>query len=127
MRYSDSAMNKVMALLEKKTEEFRSIGQCCNGRSSKWSDIYNPKNYDENKYKEYIGSLGGHLFENPYPNDNDGLDDEEWDALCDRRLSEIEAVTEMFPVLLPHRCCNYQACLLPHDLVDKILVLGMFP
>lgn len=119
MKYSDAALNLVMALLEKKMKEFRNPGWTA------WDDY--DKKWDVEGIRTYIENLGGSLFENPYPPQSDSMDDEEWEALCDRRLAEIEAETGMFPVLLPHRCGKYQACLLPGETVGRILALRMFP
>lgn len=83
--------------------------------------------YDEARFAEYILSLGGSLIKNPYPPSNDEVSDDEWDEISERNLMEIEAQTGMFPSYLPNRCGEYQGCLLPHDLVEKILVLGTFP
>lgn len=127
MRYSDEAHNRIMALLERRMKDFLRSDW---GGMDSWKRSaarLAHKAYDEAKFVEYIQSLGGSLVENPYPPRDDDVDDDEWDDLCERRLQEIEAQTGMFPSYLPHQCGRYRACLLPHDLVARILVLGMFP
>lgn len=118
MRYSDEILNKIMPLLEKKMEGFR----------ARWSGFEVPGVYDEDKFRKYIHSVGGSLvMEDFYPENDDDMDDGEWDRLCDHHSIKMEERTGMFPVLLPHRCGRYVGCLLPHELVSKILALGFFP
>lgn len=117
MRYSDETLNKVMPILEEKMEGFRT-------RRS----YFDPQGmYDEDEFRKYIHSVGGSLVEDFYPEENEDLDDGEWDRLCDHHWIKMEERTGMFPVLLPHRCGKYRGCLLPHELVSKILALGFFP
>lgn len=117
MKYSDEILNKVMPLLEERMEGFKT------GRT-----IFDSEGmYDEKRFLEYVNSLGGSLVEDFYPKDDDDMDDGEWDRHCDHHWIKMEERTGMFPVLLPHECGRYVGCLLPHELVGKVLALGFFP
>lgn len=127
MRYGDKAHNEIMALLERRMKDFLRSDW---GGMSEWERCFarmDNRSYDEERFVEYIRSLGGSLIEDPYPPPNDEIDDDEWDKYSERNLQEIEARTGMFPSYLPHSCGPYKGCLLPHDLVARILILGTFP
>lgn len=129
MKYSDKNLNQIMPILEDKMKSFRTgltIIDLFAGTDPQ-SPLRTGLLYDEKRFLKYMRSLGGSLVEDFYPEDDDDMDDEEWDRHCDHHWIKMEERTGMFPVLLPHQCGRYKGCLLPHELVDRILVLGFFP